>query len=101
MTVQSAVGGTAVAGTMITIGSAQIGSAEIVRDDPAALPVEVARGAVGELARTGASATLTLLVLAVLLILAGLLVVGIARRHRAVARGASGRQRDSSPTAAW
>ena len=92
MTVQSTVGGTAVAGTVVGIGSAQT-----VTRDPVTLPVEAAR----ELARTGASVTLTLLALAVLLIVAGLLIVGIARRHRDAARGGSGRRGDVSPTVSW
>ncbi len=72
MTVQATVGG-AVLGTAVGVGSAS----------PEVSTPFVAQG-VQTLAATGASSTLLMATMAMLLIMTGLLLVGLARRHDGV-----------------
>ena len=73
------VGGAALA-TAIGIGSSHVAPLSLLREAPRA-PHALAQQMGSELAFTGSSHTALLAIVAVLLILAGLLMVGLVRRH--------------------
>ncbi len=79
MTVQATVGG-AVLGTGIGLGAAGQGAVHPARN-VASGPSRVLSQAGGELALTGSSDTMLLLATAFLLVVMGLLLMGLARRH--------------------